>query len=56
MSFPVLIQSNASDKISLTKDLTTIATVDAVLKAETSIINPVLLIEGELASYREANY
>ena len=56
MSFPVLIQSNASEKISLTKDLTTITIIDAVLKAETSIINPVLIIEDELATYREANY
>ena len=56
MSFPVLIQTSKSEKISLTKNLVTIATVDAVLKAETSIINPILLIEGELATYREANY
>lgn len=56
MAFPILIQSNSSEKISLTKSLTTIFSVDAVLKEETSIIDPIFIVEGDLASYRSANY
>lgn len=56
MSFPVILQTNASEKISLTKDLTTIVEVDAVLKDETSIIDPVLVINATLSDIAEANY
>lgn len=56
MSFPVIIQRNNSEKISLTKDLTSLLEVDAVLKDETSIIDPVLVIEASLSDLAEANY
>lgn len=56
MGFSIDLQTNASEKNKLDKDLTTIATVTGTLKTETSIIDPVILIEGNLSDYIGCNY
>lgn len=56
MSFSIALQTNASEKNKLDKDLTTIATVKGTLKTETSIIDPIILIEGNLSDYVGCNY
>ena len=56
MSFSIALQTNVSEKNKLDKDLTTIATVTGTLKTETSIIDPVILIEGNLSNYVGCNY
>lgn len=56
MSFSIALQTNASEKNKLDKDLTTIATVTGTLKTQTSIIDPIILIEGDLSNYVGCNY
>ena len=56
MGFSIDLQTNASEKNKLDKDLTTIATITGTLKAETSIIDPIILIEGDLSNYIGCNY
>ena len=56
MSFSVILQTSSSEKNALDKTLTTIATVTGTLKEKTSIIDPVILIEGDLSSFVNANY
>lgn len=56
MSFDIVLQRNESEKNRMDKTLTNIATVSGTLKAETSIIDPVILIECNLADYVNCNY
>lgn len=56
MSFQILLQVNNSEKNRLDKDVATISTLNGVLKNETSIINPIILVEGDLSSYVNCNY
>lgn len=56
MAFPILLQRNNSEQISLTKDLTTILEMTAVLKDETSIIDPVFVLECSIEDVAEVNY
>lgn len=56
MSFDVLIQKNLSEKIRLDKTLVDIATVTGVLREASSIINPSILVEGDLTTFSDANY
>lgn len=56
MSFNILIQTSSSEKNRLDKSLTTIATLTGTLRSDTSIIDPVFQIEGDLSSYISANY
>ena len=56
MSFQILLQVNNSEKNRLDKEVTTISTLTGVLKNETSIINPIILVEGDLSSYVNCNY
>lgn len=56
MAFDVIIQRNDSERIAVTKDLTTIATMSGVLREESSIINPIILIECNLSDVKNANY
>ena len=56
MSFQVLLQTNNSEKNKLDKDLVTISTISGTLKNETSIIDPVILIEADLTSLVSCNY
>lgn len=56
MSFTIVIQRTTSEKNRLTKSLTTIATLTGTLKNETSIIDPVIIVEGNLSDYVSCNY
>lgn len=48
MSFTINLQTNYSDVNVLDKNITNISSVSGVLKEQTSIINPVIKIEGTL--------
>lgn len=56
MSFNILIQTSSSEKNRLDKTLTTLATLTGTLRSDTSVIDPVFQIEGDLSSYISANY
>ena len=56
MAFPILLQKNKSEKICLTKETTTILETSAVLKEETSIIDPTFIINVSIADINEVNY
>lgn len=56
MSFSIIIQTNSSEANRLDKTLTDIATLTGTLRTDTSIIDPVFQIEGDLSSYVTANY
>lgn len=56
MSFPVILQKNASEDISLDKELTTISTLTGNLKDESSLIDPIIQFSGDITQYINANY
>ena len=56
MSFDIKLQTNTSEKNSLTKKLTDVKTVSGVLKDTTSIVDPVILIEMDLSDAVKVNY
>lgn len=56
MAFNIILQTNSSENNRVAKTLTNIATVSGTLKSETSIIDPVILIEGDLSNYVHCNY
>ena len=56
MAFNILLQVSASEKNKLDKDVTTLATVTGVLKSETSILKPVITIEGDISQFTGCNY
>lgn len=56
MSFNIVLQTSSSERNKLDKTITDIATLSGVLKQETSIIDPVFVIEGDLNSYINCNY
>lgn len=56
MSFNITMQLNNSERERMDKNLTTLATLSGTLKNETSIIDPVILIEGDVSAYSLCNY
>lgn len=53
----IVIQTNSSEREKLDKTLNDIATLTGTLRAETSIIDPVIMVSGStLAALRAANY
>ena len=56
MSFNIVIQNNRSEQNKLDKTLTTISTLTGTLKTETSIIDPVIIVEGALSDLKTCNY
>lgn len=54
--FEIRIQYNASENNRLQKDITDIAVMRGTLRAESSIIDPVFIIQGNLAELASANY
>lgn len=56
MSFDITLQINKSEKNKVTKSITDIITVSGELKAETSIIDPVIMINCELSDVTKCNY
>lgn len=56
MSFQILIQRNNSENNRVTKDVTLLSTIEGTLRQETSIIDPVFIIAGDLDDYVGVNY
>ena len=56
MSFQIKLGRNQSEENRLSKNITSITTVTGVLKDETSILRPVVLIQCDLADVRKVNY
>lgn len=56
MAFDIVLQRNNSERNRITKDISEILTVSGELKTETSIIDPVIMIECDLSSVVGCNY
>lgn len=56
MSFSIQLQINTSENNKLDKNISTIATISGVLKDKTSIIDPIIIIEGDISAYINCNY
>ena len=56
MAFDIILQKNNSENNRVSKSVKTILKVSGVLKEETSIIDPVIKIECDLASVTGCNY
>lgn len=56
MAFDIALQKNMSENNRVMKDLQTISTITGELKAETSIIDPVIVIEIDLSKVVDCNY
>ena len=56
MAFSIHLMRNNSPKEKLDKDLTILSTVNGNLKTSTSIISPVIMIEGNLSNFTDCNY
>ena len=56
MSFSITLQVNNSERNSVTKKVSDIMTVSGELKTETSIIDPVIMIECDLSAVTGCNY
>lgn len=54
--FDILLQRNNSEKNRVTKDLTLLGTATGVLREQTSIVDPVVRIECNLADVVKCNY
>lgn len=54
--FEIRLQYNASENNRVDKDITDIAVLRGKLRSESSIINPVIIIQGGLAELAGANY
>lgn len=56
MAFPIYLQVNGSEDIRLDKALTTVATLEGVLKEECSIMTPTILLEHPASVLAACNY
>lgn len=56
MSFNITLQKNYSEPIRMDKNITDITTVSGTLKASTSVIDPVIMIECDLGDVADCNY
>ena len=56
MAFNIVLQSTTSEKNRMDKTVTDIATYSGTLRADTSIVDPVFLVECDLANVVHANY
>lgn len=56
MAFNIILQTNSSEKNYLDKSLKNILTVSGILRDETSIVDPVLMIECNLSDVARCNY
>ena len=54
--FDVILQRNSSENNKVTKSITNLVTYSGTLKDKTSIIDPVIIVEGDLTSFVKANY
>ena len=56
MAFDIVLQQNNSERNRLTKEISDLFTVSGELKTETSIIDPVIMIECDLSDVTRCNY
>lgn len=56
MAFNIVLQINKSENIKVTKEIIDVVTLTGTLKEETSIINPSILIEADIADLAGVNY
>lgn len=56
MAFDIILQTNNSENNCITKDVTTITTLSGTLRNESSIIDPVILIESDISTLTGCNY
>ena len=56
MAFDILIQQNQSEKNKVDKVVSTLSTVSGTLRQETSIIDPVFIVAGDLDVFIGVNY
>ena len=56
MAFYIILQRNNSERNRVTKDISVILTISGELKTETSIIDPVIMIECDLSAVVGCNY
>lgn len=56
MAFTIELQTNLSEKTSLDKQLSTVLQISGTLREGTSIIDPVITIEGDMVSLIGVNY
>lgn len=56
MSFNIILQRNKSENNRIDKTIENISTVNGVLKADTSIIDPIIIINDDLSKYTTCNY
>lgn len=56
MAFTITIQTNSSEANRVDKSLTDIAALSGTLRNDTSIIDPVFRVEGDISQYLTANY
>ena len=56
MAFNIVLQTTISEKNRMDKTITNIATYSGTLRADTSIVDPVFLIECDLTNVVNANY
>lgn len=56
MSFNITLQRNNSERNRLKKEISDLMTVSGNLKAETSIIDPIIMIECDLSAVTGCNY
>ena len=56
MAFNLSLQRNNSERNRVTKDVENLMTVSGELKTETSIVDPVILIECDLSAVTGCNY
>lgn len=56
MSFTIEFMRNSSPPEVVSKNISTISTVSGTLKEETSVIDPVIKIQGDVGNYTTCNY
>lgn len=56
MSFSIKAQTNNSEPITVDKDLTDITTLTGTLREQTSIIDPVFIVEADITDLIDCNY
>ena len=56
MSFNIVLQTNNSENNRVEKDITDIMTLTGELKQETSIIDPIIIVEADMTDLIDCNY
>jgi hypothetical protein len=56
MSFTIKLQKNDSEDIRLDKELTDVKSLTGTLKSQTSIVNPVIIVDTNLSDIKKCNY